>query len=135
MTPQEFFYFQIGVALFLVILFVTIKKKAPPPTPLDLKEESHRHSLAAVDTKPAAPNPYRNYKKPIASVPVRKAKELNVMFMYNSHSWDAYEVLGIPAGSSLEEVQRAYIKMVEQSKPESVEFLTTAFEAIKKKLI
>ena len=35
-------------------------------------------------------------------------RPLNVVFNYNGHSWDAYEVLGLPAGSSLEMVQQAY---------------------------
>src|SRR5580704_10984815 len=29
-----------------------------------------------------------------------KERSLNVVFNYNGHSWDAFEVLGLPAGSS-----------------------------------
>jgi hypothetical protein len=57
-------------------------------------------------------------------------KDLNVLFNYNGHTWDAYEVLGIPAGASLVDVTKAYQHMLKSSAPESHEFLETAFKAI-----
>lgn len=57
-------------------------------------------------------------------------KDLNVLFNYNGHSWDAYEVLGVPAGENIVEVTRAYQELVKNSSPESQEFLETAFKAV-----
>ncbi len=57
-------------------------------------------------------------------------KSLNVMFNYNGHSWDAYEVLGVPAGASLKTVTDAYQIALRRSDKESVEFLETAYKAI-----
>lgn len=58
-------------------------------------------------------------------------KALNVIFNYNGHSWDAYEVLGVPAGASLPMVTAAYQSALKRcAEPESLEFLETAYRAI-----
>lgn len=71
-----------------------------------------------------------------AAVPVRDEKieterPLNVVFNYNGHSWDAYEVLGLPAGSSLERVDEAYKTNIEAVDAGSRPFLDAAYAAIK----
>ncbi|MCB0365366.1 MAG: hypothetical protein H6624_08580 [Bdellovibrionaceae bacterium] len=57
-------------------------------------------------------------------------KSLNVIFNYNGHSWDAYEVLGLPAGSSIEKVKAAFEESLAQVDPESRVFIETAYRAI-----
>ncbi|WP_413288363.1 hypothetical protein [Bdellovibrio sp. HCB337] len=57
-------------------------------------------------------------------------KDLNILFNYNGHTWDAFEVLGLPAGSSLVDVTKAYQNMLKTSDPESHQFLETAFKTI-----
>lgn len=57
-------------------------------------------------------------------------KDLNILFNYNGHTWDAFEVLGVPAGSSLVDVTKAYQEMIKKSDPESHPFLETAFKTI-----
>ncbi|MNL73123.1 hypothetical protein D3C87_1985380 [compost metagenome] len=52
------------------------------------------------------------------------------MFNYNGHSWDAYEVLGVPAGASMKIVTDAYQTALRKSDKESMEFLETAYNAI-----
>lgn len=56
---------------------------------------------------------------------------LNVFFNFNGHSFDAYEALGVPAGSTLDEIQRAFQRSVQSSDPASQEFFAAAFNAIK----
>lgn len=68
-----------------------------------------------------------------APLPSSVSKELNILFNYNGHSWDAYEVLGLPAGASLVDVTKAYQGMLKTADPESHEFLETAFKSILKK--
>lgn len=63
-----------------------------------------------------------------------KTKSLNIMFVYNCHSWDAYEVLGVPAGSSIAVVTAAYQAALLRSNPSSVDFLETAYKAILNKV-
>jgi hypothetical protein len=62
-------------------------------------------------------------------------KNLNIMFNYNGHSWDAYEVLGVPAGANITMVTEAYHVAVRRCDKESVEFLETAYKAILQKQI
>jgi hypothetical protein len=57
-------------------------------------------------------------------------KNLNVFFNWNGHSWDAYEALGLPAGSSREAVTRAFVEAERTSDPEALPFLRAAFDAI-----
>lgn len=58
-------------------------------------------------------------------------KSLNVMFMYNGHNFDAYEVLGVPAGARMEMVQAAFDKAIAQRGSDR-EFLEAALGAIKR---
>lgn len=62
-------------------------------------------------------------------IPFRK---INIHFNYNGHSWDAYEVLGVPAGSSFDDVQLAYEEIIKKSDEESRVFYLHAIEAIQK---
>jgi hypothetical protein len=57
-------------------------------------------------------------------------RPLNVVFNYNGHSWDAYEVLGLPAGSSPDKVEQAFHTALNSVNAESRPFLEAAFRAI-----
>src|SRR5436305_1648949 len=54
-------------------------------------------------------------------------RPLNVVFNYNGHSWDAYEVLGLAAGSSPEKVEKAYRASLATVEPTSRSFMEAAF--------
>jgi hypothetical protein len=58
-------------------------------------------------------------------------RPLNVIFNFNGHSWDAYEVLGLPAGSSPENVEKAYREGIKNVDPSSRSFFEAAFHAIR----
>lgn len=55
---------------------------------------------------------------------------LNVFFNYNGHSFDAYEVLGVPAGSTTEEIQSAFQRSLQSHDVGSQELFQLAFAAI-----
>ncbi len=57
-------------------------------------------------------------------------RSLNVIFNYNGHSWDAYEVLGIPAGSPIDKVNEAYQSCLNLVDKESRVFVDTAYQSI-----
>ena len=59
-----------------------------------------------------------------------RERSLNVIFQFNGHSWDAYEVLGLPAGSSYDNVRAAYEEALETVDPTSRPFVEAAFRAI-----
>ncbi len=57
-------------------------------------------------------------------------RSLNVHFNFNGHSWDAYEALGLPAGSSQDKVEAAYQKAILSTSENSKEFYDHARQAI-----
>ena len=57
-------------------------------------------------------------------------RTLNVHFNFNGHSWDAYEVFGLPAGSSLDKVREAFSKSTASASDASKEFYSLALQAI-----
>jgi hypothetical protein len=102
MSSQSFLWINLGLAVSMAALFVLGRSRLRAPARLNLRrgsgarsnrigkflsEEAHQHM--APDNEP-------------------KIKNLNVLFMHNGHDWDAYQVLGLPAGSRLEAVQAAY---------------------------
>lgn len=87
-----------------------------------------RLNMKAKDSAPPLVTPLPSEKEVEALRP--RPKSLNVMFNYNGHSWDAYEVLGVPAGASIRIVTEAYQAAVLRSDKESIDFLETAYRAI-----
>lgn len=81
-----------------------------------------QHSTLAGATPPVAQK--FSHIRPLGERP------LNVVFNYNGHSWDAYEVLGLPAGSSPERVREAYAKALETVSDDSRGILEAAHRAI-----
>ena len=59
-----------------------------------------------------------------------KVKELNVMFSFQGKSWDAYQVLGLPAGSSLQAVNLQYQRLSQGSSSQSASLYQAAYQAI-----
>jgi len=57
-------------------------------------------------------------------------RPINVIFNYNGHSWDAFEVLGLPAGSGREAVDHAYQNALARVDPASRPFIESAYRAI-----
>lgn len=76
--------------------------------------------------------PFANPKRSGITVTHQRPDVLNIHFQYNGHSFDAYEVLGLPAGSSWEKVEEAYGKVADASDPSSRDFLQAALMAIEK---
>ena len=58
-------------------------------------------------------------------------KSLNAVFNYNGHSWDAYEVLGVAAGSGFETSFLAFEKLTKDMDSDSKSFMLSALEAIR----
>lgn len=55
---------------------------------------------------------------------------LKVMFVYNGHTWDAHEVLGIKPGSSLNEIKAAFERTMKNNDSGAHDFIKTALAAI-----
>ena len=100
--------------LILLVVFVTLlivyfqgSKKKQHPTKLNMSAQAPNSSSESEFTS------------------------LNVIFNYNGHSFDAYQTLGLAAGSSWEEVKRAFEQSVSTSDSASKDFYLAAFNAIK----
>lgn len=125
MSSQVFFYVNLGLGIFLVLIFLIGKKGIVAPSKLNL-----RRGLGGKGLTPAGrPSPASSHSH---TQDERYPEEisLNVLFMYNGHNFDAYEVLGVPAGANFQIVERFYQEALKK-KGEDREFLEAAFFAIK----
>jgi hypothetical protein len=123
-----------------------LNMKAPETKPPPLAEDSAKVPTQNPQEVPFNPQQMYRRRVPANDKPkseivseaqpkaVRPEKVLNVMFIYNSHSWDAYEVLGVPAGSSIVKVTEAYQKAIVNCDKDTMEFLEAAYQAILKKV-
>lgn len=134
MNSQDFLTLNLVGAGAFIFWYLVSRGGPRRPTQLNMKAEDSAPPL--ID--PQTPAPETSLPPP-SSPPMqavhpdlrgRASKSLNVMFNYNGHSWDAYEVLGVPAGSSIRTVTEAYQVALRRCDKESVEFLETAYQAV-----
>ena len=71
--------------------------------------------------------------KPEDGLDIGGEQELTVHFNYNGHSWDAYEILGVPAGSPPEVIEEAYKTSRAKMEEGSEEILDLAYQALQKR--
>lgn len=55
-------------------------------------------------------------------------------FVYNGHDWEAFEVLGLPAGAKLAAVTQRYQELLRTADRAQMEFYEAAYRAILKKV-
>ena len=58
----------------------------------------------------------------------------SVLFNFNGHTWEAFEVLGVPRGASLKDVENAYQQATADCDRTDEAILQVALEAIRKHL-
>jgi hypothetical protein len=131
----------IVIAIFVIFSFLFVRKSSTPPARLRLRNKVHEATAKPISAaRGGGMGPWKDRKYNADTL--REFEEttlvrgvptnLNVMFNYNGHSWDAYEVLGIPAGASLEAVRERFNAALETSQPQSQDFIKAALEAILK---
>lgn len=103
-----------AVVTILVLLFMMSKRKKPTPTKLNLRKTQFTPVEEGIE--------------------INDEEELNVYFNFNGHMWDAYEILGVPAGSHASDIEMAYLKCRTRIDEESKEILEMAYAAIHQKL-
>ncbi len=109
MGESRFLLVNIAVVILLLILFLRIKKKAKPS------------SLR-----------FETFKLPESLPTAGGERSLNCLFNYNGHTWDAHEILGIPAGCEPQEVKDGYERALKRAQDEqSRAIITAAFDALK----
>lgn len=152
MDSQLFFILNLVGAIFFVLWFLSGRKgnsrrgplnlRRDPPSP-GRRDEFFRESPPSANTpaprfeqmpaRRAEPAPAARASQPRPQAERDAGKMLNARFIYNGHDWDAYEVLGLPAGSSLSAVTRRYQEMVRDADRGQLEFYECAYQAILKK--
>lgn len=123
MSSQAFFYVNLGLGLFLILIFLFGKKGIVAPSKLNLRKGGGPgKNLAKAETRSPESHSFE-----------AQEKCLNVLFMYNGHHFDAYEVLGVPAGANFQMVER-YYKEALSRQGQDRDFIEAAFFAIKSTL-
>jgi len=142
-NSQQFLILNIAILFFFVLWFLAGRRgNHKNSTQLQMKRGNDAPAGGVLQktpqsTKPTVPENSGRYSHPKfqkyledESLKPSQPKELNILFNYNGHTWDAYEVLGVPAGASLVDVTKAYQQMLKTADPESHTFLETAFKTI-----
>lgn len=119
-------------AVFFLAAFLIMRKK--PRKGMLLKLRGKGSPKATTGRSPSDAPPEIEGAQPPANVTSLSLAErpLNVIFNYNGESWDAYEVLGLPAGSSLERCEQALNESLQRVDTGARPFMEAAFSAIKR---
>ncbi len=120
-------YFWLHAVILGIILVFLFRNKKEKPSQLNLRNKMQK----ALDKhqKTAQVSRYDQYVQNLDNEK-QSIRELSCMFMFNGHCYDAYESLGIPAGSSYEKVIDAYQLQVRESDLSKREFLLAALQAV-----
>ena len=119
MTPMRFFILN-GVVLLLLVIYILRKR---PKSSFRLRMTRLRGGTLAPDVSSSDLG--------LGGQPPRE-KNLNTLFNYNGHTWDAYEVLGLPAGSPQNKIDEDYRSTVDkQQVATSRYFLKATYQAIR----
>ncbi len=123
MTHEQFLILNIVLVGFFALLFLWGRRTPRQPSNLKVtySEVPLRNQSKALQ-KPS--------QKSLDEVPSHVLQDLNTQFMYNGHSWDAYEVLGVQPGSSVEKIKQAFEQSIKKTDSSSHEFLKCALAAI-----
>ena len=113
MSQQKFLIFYGLIAGFFTLMFLRLKFKKDRPTSLNLR---------------------KTRSSPTKNIETQNEEELNIYFKFQGKMWDAYELIGVPAGSSLAEVEKAYTEISSQRDDSSRELLDMAYKTIRQKL-
>lgn len=142
MDSQQLLYIILIALVFIVGLFLTIRRRPDLPTKLNVAGEDFETKRSA-ETKvnnlkllTGEPSVATLTQKPPVDVWLepeqtpKVAKNLSIFFMYNGHDWEAHAVLGVPQGASLTLATEAYQKLLKNEDPSTFEFYEGAYNAI-----
>lgn len=124
-SSQDVLYSSLGLGAFFWVLF-SIRRQGPAPTQLNLRAQSGEGLSYRKGSKIVTISPETLQSQGISS----RERSLNVSFIYNGHSFEAHEVLGLPAGARLQMIEEAYKKEITRQAPQSREFIETAYRAL-----
>jgi hypothetical protein len=139
---EVYLYYVTALIFILIIVFGVRSGRRKSRMKLNLragKSSGHLDGPGKYPDNPYSPpesfGPWSGDVQNKGAEPIRFQKPaverpLNVMFNYNGETWDAYEVLGLPAGSSLEKADEAFTAACAKVDPSSRGFIEAAHRAV-----
>jgi hypothetical protein len=102
-NQDQFIVAVLGLGLFFYWLFHRDKSRT-------LQDETSRLNLRTSQPKSHEVITLNPSTQKAITQTQGKMRSLSVIFNYNGHTFEAHEVLGLPAGADLEQIQSAYRK-------------------------
>ncbi len=159
LEPGDYVVLNLVIVTIVVASYLFIRRTPRPPAKLNLRgpagadkngktpPSSVIRNFSSTEYKPRSSNPALTGETVVEQVTnpsirfsdpdpagIAFGEPLNALFNWNGHTWDAYEILGIPAGSSEIVVDAAFERVRRGVDPESVPFVTAAYKAIKNRV-
>jgi hypothetical protein len=119
MDPGSLHYLLTYGAVVTVVVVYLLWRPKKRPSRLKLRESQNQNKLDLVEFRDAPENTFRH------------ERSLNIVFQYNGHDFDVYEVFGLPAGSPLEAVLTTYQSLTKETEAGTLAFYDTALRAAK----
>jgi hypothetical protein len=114
-------WFLLTNVFFVIILFYLYRRDTKSQKPSKLNFSKNKRTLESEGFEAVFREKQENNDQ--------YEKVLNILFQFNGETWDAYEVLGLPAGSNIPEARVAFDIALKEGR-DSEAFLKAAFEAI-----
>ncbi len=128
LTLENFLWAQAGLVIIGVIYI--FRKSNQPGARLRWKQKTGPRALPEEMKRPS--EIWRGSTTPRARSPDSpEGRSLNIHFMHNGHSWDAYEALGLPAGANIDRAVIAHRDALARNDDTAREFYDRALEAIR----
>lgn len=122
----------------MLYFFLGRSKGKQKPTQLNMRAQSNEKKMDSSSDEERA-STARNVSKyeKLAEAPLKlshnsQKQNTAIFFVYNGHEWEAYEVLGLPRGSTLAITTTHYQHLIKTSDPSTFEFFEAAYSAILK---
>jgi len=112
LNQDQFILAVMGLGLFFYWLFNRDKRQTlqDETSRLNLRRNTSIHSQRGLETL----SPSTKEARKLAE---GKSRSLNVFFNFNGHTFEAYEILGLPSGANLAQVKEAYSKIRAEKPP------------------
>ena len=118
-------WFLLTNLFFVIILFILYKRDSKSQKPSKLNFSKNKRTISGASDAGEFEAVFREKQENNDQY----EKVLNILFQFNGETWDAYEVLGLPAGSNIPEAKIALERAIKEGR-DSEAFLKAAFNAI-----
>ena len=126
-----------SAGLFLIVFFVvtvllvrviSLAAKKPDPTGFKIEPKGGKPPVRHGEGEQAVRGEVLGDQDQSSSSGESPQRMLNCMYQYNGHTWDAFEVLGVPGGADLQTCRIALDKCLKESRDH--DFYQMAWQAL-----